>query len=246
MEIGWSISAIALVFICGWIFFKKSGATRQSPQGNARSAFVLPATKITARKTGAVTSERRELPEDICSFKLRSANDLGSDERAVLVDLSRNIPRPPRLLYEQPLKHLRQAIAFLAPSHDSRRSTRKPGAFLAACSATAGRPAPVDIRDRSAAHGGVESVTILGGTHCGDRSSAGLCYLSPRIAERLSMEEISGPSDVERFLDHDHDPDSFHVAGYLTGQTSMDWRKALLSEETMAGLYCSWRTDEVH
>ena len=211
MEIDRLILAIALVFICGWILFKKSGTARQSPQGNVPSAFVLPATKAAARKTGSVTSQSRELPEDLSSFKLRSVNDLGSEERVVLLDLSRNIPGPPRSLYEltsaefmtgasstdisqlvlkaalvalqvmenshsltfglsQPVKLLAQAITFLGASHVSRRRLRKPGAFVAACSATAGRPGPGGSRDRPDVHGGMESVTILGGARCGDRS----------------------------------------------------------------------------
>ena len=68
-----------------------------------------------------------------------------------------------------------------------------------------------------------------------DKLAAGVCYLSARLAERLVMEEITGRADIERFLDHD--PDFFHVGSYLSGRMSADWRKALLSEETMAGFY---------
>ena len=67
-----------------------------------------------------------------------------------------------------------------------------------------------------------------------DRLTNGLCYLSARIAERLVMGEISGPADIERFLDHD--PDFFHVGGYLDGRASVEWRSVLLLEETTAGL----------
>ena len=68
-----------------------------------------------------------------------------------------------------------------------------------------------------------------------DKLVAGVCYLAARVAERLVMGEISGPADVERFLDQD--PDFFHVGSYLSGRISADWRKALISEETMAGFY---------
>ena len=68
-----------------------------------------------------------------------------------------------------------------------------------------------------------------------DKLAAGICYLSARLAERLVMGEIGGPADIERFLDHD--PDFFYVGSYLSGRISADWRKALLSEETMASFY---------
>ncbi len=69
-----------------------------------------------------------------------------------------------------------------------------------------------------------------------DKVATAVCYLSARIAERLVMGEISNSSDIGRFLDHD--PDFFHVGSYLTAATSVDWRQALMSEETTAGLFC--------
>lgn len=87
----------------------------------------------------------------------------------------------------------------------------------------------------------IDHVLVVPASHSGaeDKLATGLCYLSARLAERLVMGEIAGPADIEPCLDHD--PDFFHVGSYLAGRiadrSSADWRKVLISEETMTGLY---------
>ncbi|MDB5880028.1 MAG: hypothetical protein JWQ41_3442 [Variovorax sp.] len=352
------------------MFWRKPRRPHPNEVRTAASAPKLPVVQekdIPAiESSSAGNTGTREMPEDLAALTLTPARYLANDERALITDVLRNIPRPPRSLYEltsaefmsrassadiaelvlseplvaalvmgkihspvfgltQPITHLGQAITFLGtqtvrsiclrylmgesfstsdpgikkvfdnfgeastiaselclrlsnamklPDSSSMRTSvilsftghlaaavlqirRSPGAVPANPGRLLqrvmqqqdelGLAAPEIGRllmnewnlppSMVAGVAAIDHVLVEPARQSGaeDKLAAGVCYLTARLAERLVMGEISSPADIERFLDQD--PDFFHVGSYLSGRISVDWRKALLAEETMAGFY---------
>ena len=366
MTTGWLVLISGFAVFAVWMLWRKPPKPRNETN-HVATPMQEPsvARSHAASATGADPAPTGETPADLAALTLTPSRDLADEERALIMDVLRNIPRPPRSLHEltsaefmsrassaditelvlnepmvaalvmgkvhspvfglsQPVKHLGQAITFLGtqtvrsiclrylmaesfstndpqvrkvfdnfgeastvaselclrlsnamklPDPSSMRTSvilsfaghlaaavlqirtshvavpANPGRLLqrvmqqqeelGLAAPEIGRllmsewnlPPSMVAGVASIDHVLVESARS---SVAEDKLAAGICYLSARLAERLVMGEISGPADIERFLDHD--PDFFHVGSYLTGRTSVDWRTVLLSEETTAGL----------